>query len=260
MTETVQNKPNHRRRLMALSVATVACYSAFGVAPKSAEAFFALEATQWLNKLLLGKQLTEQEIHTEKLFEIDEQTMRAVLSQPISTYGATRAATLIASDALESQGMPYRQASALSEHARIYFISPDAALSPARVVRTVGTLMQEEDRAIMEVVSVTTAQRDAAQASARAMERAVDLSQQSEGQTQALMAGNQINAGVFSKLEAMETGIQSANYMQARARAAELTEAKIAGYQQNYDTRDFLTGPYPAPESGETGGGSFSGM
>ena len=250
------------RKTMALTAATAACFAAFGVQPKEANAWFATEATQLLNNVFLSKQLTEQEIHTEKLFEIDEQTMRAVLSQPISTYGATRAATLIASDALESQGMPYRQASALSEHARIYFISPDAALSPARVVRTVGTLMQEEDRAIMEVVSVTTAQRDAAQASARAMERAVDLSQQSEGQTQALMAGNQINAGVFSKLEAMETGVQSANYMQARARAAELTEAKIAGYQQNYDTRDFITGPYPAPEGGDVGGGgfSFSGM
>lgn len=51
--------------------------------------------------------------------------------------------------------------------------------------------------------------------------------------------------------------------MQARARSAELTERKIAGYQQNYDTRDFITGPYPAPEGGFEGGGgvgSFLGM
>lgn len=252
---------NRLRKALALTAATAACYSAFGFSPKSAEAFFALEATQWLNKILLGKQLTELEIHTEKLFEIDEQTMRAVMSQPISTYGASRAATMIARDALASQGMPYDTAAALSEHARIFFVSPDAALSPSRVVRTLGTLTAEEDRAIMEVVSAAASQRDAATAAARAMERAIDLSQQSEGQTQALMAGNQINAGVFSKLEAMETGFQTQNYMQARARASELTEAKIAGYQQNYDTRDFLTGPYPAPEGGEIGGGgSFVGM
>ncbi len=252
---------NCLRKTLALSVATAACFAAFGVTPKDASAIvWATEFTQVLNNVLLGKQLTEQEVHTEKLFEIDEQTMRAVLTQPISTYGATRAATLIARDALESQGMPYGTAAALSEHARIFFVSPEAALSPSRVVRTLSTMTQEEDRAIMEVVSAAAAQRDAATAAARAMERAIDLSQRSEGQTQALMAGNQINAGVFSKLEAMETGFQTSNYMQARARSADLTEAKIAGYQQHHDTRDFLTGAYPAPDVDVGGGGSFFGM
>lgn len=261
MAKPVQKKPSRLRRLMALSVATVACYSAFGIAPKTAEAFFALEATQWLNKIMLGKQLAEQEIHTEKLFAIDEQTMRSVMALPFNTHGASRAAANLARDALSSQGMPYGMASALTEHARIFFISPEAALSPSRVVRTMGTLMEEEDRAIMESVYSVASQRDAASAASRAIEEAVSLSQGSMGQTQATMAGNQINAGVFSKLEAMETGVQAANYMQARTRAAELTEAKIAGYQQNYDTRDFVSGAYPAPE-GAGGGGfsSFAGM
>lgn len=254
---------NGLRKTLALTVAAAACFAAFGVQPKDANAWFATEATQLLNNVLLGDQLTEDKVQTEKLFEIDEQTMRAVMSQPISTYGATRAATLVARGALQSQGMPYDTAAALSEHARIFFVSPEAALTPSRVVRTLGTMTAEEDRAIMEVVSAAASQRDAATAAARAMERAIDLSQQSEGQTQALMAGNQINAGVFSKLEAMETGFQTSNYMQARARSAELTERKIAGYQQNYDTRDFITGPYPAPETGFEGGGgvgSFLGM
>lgn len=255
---------NGLRKTLALTVAAAACFAAFGVQPKDANAWFATEATQLLNNVLLGDQLTEDKVQTNKLFEIDEQTMRAVMSQPISTYGASRAATMIARDALASQGMPYDTAAALSEHARIFFVSPDAALSVNRLVRTLGTLTAEEDRAIMEVVSAAASQRDAATAAARAMERAIDLSQQSEGQTQALMAGNQINAGVFSKLEAMETGFQTQNYMQARARSAELTERKMAGYQQNYDTRDFITGPYPAPEGGvEVGGGgvgSFLGM
>lgn len=254
-------KKNRIRKVLCLTVATAACFAAFGVAPKDAAAWRATEWTQILNKILLGKQLSEQEVHTQKLFEIDEQTMRAVLSQPINTYGASKAASMIARDALASQGMPYDTASALSEHARLYFISPDAALTPHRVVRTVGRIIEEEDRAIMESVATVTAQRDAAYAAQRAMQEAIRLSQQSQGQTQALQAGNQINAGVFSKLEAMETGIQSANYMQARQHAAELTKAKIDAYQQHHDTRDFITGPYPAPEGGEIGGFSaFTGM
>ena len=253
-----ETKKNRIRKVLCLTVATVACFGAFGVQPKYANAFFALEATQWINKLLLADQLDEQKMHTQKLFAIDEQTMLSILRQPISTYGASRAASIIASDALESQGMPYDTASALSEHARLFFVSPDAALTPLRVVRTVGRIVDEQDRAVLESVASVTAQRDAAHAAQRAMIEAVELSQASQGQTQALQAGNQINAGIFSKLEAMEAGFQSANYMEARKQAADLTEAKMAGYQQNYDTRDFITGPYPAPEGSEIG--SFSGF
>jgi hypothetical protein len=274
---------NRVRKFLGLSAAAVVCFGAVASTPKPAHAFFgdvvgmasdaislipgadiatetiarimgkggrATEGTQVLNNVILGGQLGEQIQHTTSLFGIDAQTMRAVLGLPMNTYGASRAASMIARDVLESQGMPYDMAAAISEHARIFMVSPDAALSPYRVTRTLETLIQEEDRAIFENVSTVAAQRDASNMARDAMEEAVNLSQGAWGQTQAIMAGNQVNAGVFGKLEAIEAGQQSANYREARARAAEITDMKIGAYQRHADTRDFLTGAYPAPDFG----------
>lgn len=280
---TTTAKPNQLRKFVGLSVVAAVSFGAVASTPKPANAFLgdivgmttdvisgipgvdlatdlvgkimgkggrATEGTQVLNNIILGGQLGEAIQHTSSLFGIDAQTMRAVLGLPMNTYGASRAASMIARDVLESQGMPYDMAAAISEHARIFMVSPDAALSPYRVTRTIETLIQEEDRAIFESVSATAAQRDASNMARDAMEEAIGLSQGSWGQTQAIMAGNQVNAGVFGKLEAIEAGQQAANYREARARAAEVTDMKIGAYQRHADTRDFLTGAYPAPDFG----------
>jgi hypothetical protein len=271
------------RKFLGLGIAATVCFGAVATTPKPAHAFFgdvvgmasdaislipgadiatetiakimgkggrATEGTQVLNNVILGGQLGEQIQQTFKLFGIEQQTLLSVLRQPINTYGAARAASMIARDALASQGMPYDVASALSEHARLFFISPDAALNPSRVVRTMNVVVGEQDRAILESVSSVASQRDAANALREAIEEAVELSQSSVGQTQGIQAGNQINAAIFSQMQAVEAGQQAANYMQARQQAAQLTEVKMSGYQRHADTRDFLTGPYPAPDFG----------
>lgn len=290
----MKTKKSRIRKFLGLSVATVVCFGTVTSTPKPAHAFFgdvvgmaadvislipgvdiatetiskimgkggrATEGTQVLNNVILGGQLGEQIQQTFKLFGIEQQTLLSVLQQPINTYGAARAASMIARDALASQGMPYDMASALAEHARLFFISPDAAINPSRVVRTMGAMVEEQDRAILESVSSVASQRDAAYALQQAMEEAIELSQSSIGQTQGIQAGNQINAAIFSQLQAVEAGQQAANYMEARRQAAELTQVKITGYQLNHDTRDFITGPYPAPETGgAVSVGGFLGM
>lgn len=258
-TKARKTKGSRLRNIFTAAAIAVPLYGAFFAEPKEAMAIFALEPTQILNKILLGKQLAEQEVHTAELTMIDEQTMRSILAQPISTYGTTDQAARIASRALESMGMPYGS-NAVSEHEDIFSVRPQAATSPEAVAETLARLQQEEDRAVMETVATAAAQRDAAETARKAVSQSVDLSQGSAGQTQALMAGNQINAATFEKLGAMETGMQAANYMQARERAAELAKERLSDLQKSYDTRDFITGPYPAAEGGVASSGTFVGM
>jgi hypothetical protein len=259
------------RKLLGLSIATVVCFTATS-APRPAQAFVgdligmtagaisslmgkgrASEGTQVLNNIILGNQLSEDVVHTEKLFAIDEQTMLAVLAQPINTHGMTRTAVSIAREALGSQGIPYEIGAALGTHEQTFMFDPGAVVSQETVMPVVGLFMDSQDQAARESVASIAAQQNAADAAREAVDQAVSLSQGSEGQTQALMAGNQINAATFGKLDSIQTGIQSANYLDARKAAAEQADLRASWVQRNHDTRDFLTGPMP------TAGGAAAG-
>lgn len=218
-------------------------------------ASWATEITQVLNKVLLTKQLTEQEVHTAQLVKIDEQTMLSILSLPTSTHGMTEAAVDIARTALGSQGMPYETGSALGVHEDTFMFDSDAVLTQDTVMPVFGGFMNAQDQAAMESVASIAAQQEASAAARQAVDLAVDLSQGSLGQTQALMAGNQINAATFGKLDSIQTGIQSNNYLEARRVAAEQAEKRATYVQRNHDTRDFITGPY---QSGVSDGTSHS--
>jgi|tagenome__1003787_1003787.scaffolds.fasta_scaffold20706331_2 hypothetical protein len=242
-------KKGRLRKALCVSAAAVACFGAFAAQPHYANAVFALEITQLLNNALLGKQLTEQEIHTEKLFAIDEQTMLAVLSQPINTHGMTQAAVNVARAALGSEGMPYDAGTALGVHEETFAFDPAAVTSQETVMPVFGMFMDAQDQAARESVASIAAQQESSEEAREAVDEAVSLSQGSEGTTQALMAGNQINAATFGKLDSIQTGIQSSNYLQARVAAAEQADLRTAYIQRNFDTRDFITGPYQAAGS-----------
>jgi len=268
MKNAVASMPPKRGwKIFNLSVSALVGLGILGASSENARAIvYATEITQVLNKVLLGKQLTEQEVHTEKLFAIDEQTMRAIMGQRQNTHGMNEAAMDIARQSLGSLGVPYEMRSALLEYQNIFMFDPSAVVSQSTVMPIFGGFMDAQDQAAQESIAAITEQQRASEEARVAVERQISLSQGSEGTTQALMAGNQIAGAQFGKLDQIQVGLQAGNYMEARRVAAEQADLRAAYVQRNFDTRDFITGPYQSAGAGQnanTAAGlpiGFSGM
>jgi hypothetical protein len=234
-------------RALALGASSVAIFGAFAVAETIAKPIPALEVTQILNRIFLGKILAEDEIQTGELVKIDESTMRSILGQPISTHPLTEAAADVARSALGSQGVPYEMRAALGAYEETFRFDPSAVTTYETAVPVYDQILGSQEQATQELVAAIAVQQDSDAQARAAVGDAVELSQSSAGQTQALMAGNQINAAVHGKLSAISAGWQASAYQEARRAAAEQAEIRAAQAQRSYDTRDFVTGAYPGP-------------
>lgn len=247
--------PTARTFTSALALVAVLGVGAAVVAPSNAHAIFALEVTQILNKIFLGKQLIEQEA-------INEQTFLAILPQSANLNGLNQMAGEIAREALGSEGMPYDLGAALGAHTEIFQFDPAEVYSWETVMPRYGMFMDELDRAAFENVAAIAQQQEAALAQRDAVAEQVALSQTSLGANQSLMVANQLSGATVSTLQQIEAGMQSKNYIESRKVAAEMADLRAAYAQRSYDTRDFITGPMPAAGAGPGGGGGggFPGM
>lgn len=244
--------PTAKTFTSVLALVVVLGIGAEVVKPSSAHAVFALEVTQILNRILLGKQLVEQE-------EINEQTLFAILPQTTNLNSLNQAAGEIAREALGSQGMPYELGAALGAHQDTFRFDPAEVYSWETVMPRYGMFMDELDRAAFENVAAIAQQQEAALAQRDAVAEQVALSQTSLGANQALMVNNQLLGANVSTLQQIEAGMQSRNYIESRRVAAEMADLRSAYAQRSYDTRDFITGPMPAAGAGPGGGGVVGG-
>lgn len=261
---------NKRIRWGALCASAGCLFAAFAVATTQAQVTgpialdnipiiknlkkgFATETTQWFNNLLLSQQLHEDLLQTGQLVKIDEQTMRSLLTQPVNTHEETERAVDAVRMVLGAAGVPYWVIDAIGDHEVIFNPDPAEVITYDKLLRVARRMMDAQDRAILDAVISVATQSGAAEVARDAVEEAVGLSQDSLGQTQAIVAGNQINAAVFGKLDSIQSGLQAAAYAQARKDAAAQAELRIADTQRAHDTRDFITGPYPTAGGGGIG-------
>jgi hypothetical protein len=258
--KTFLNRKTITLAVVLLGVAAVGqtspAHALFGIKVSVSLPGVAQEATQILNKILLGKQLIEQEM-------INEQTLLAILPQGADLNGLNQVAGEIARDALGSLGMPYELGAALGTHTATFQFDPAEVYSWETVMPRYGLFMDELDRAAFENVAAIAQQQEAALAQRAAVDAQVALSQTSLGANQALMVSNQLAGATISTLQQIEAGLQSKNYIESRKVAAEMADLRAAYAQRSYDTRDFITGPMPsagAGPGGAGGAGSFVGM
>lgn len=241
-------------KIASVAVTGAVAAAFLAVTPAVSEAFFALEATQWINKGLLFEQLTEDKVQSSELMTIDQQTYRSILNLPQNTHGMNEAAMEVARSALGMEGMPYELGAALGTHERTFVYDPALVQSHETIMQVYEPLVVEKQRAARENVAAIALQQEAATEAREAVADQVGLSQGAQGQTQALMAGNQIQAANFGKLDQMQAAIQAQNYLASRQAAAIETSTKVGLDQRNFDTRDFLTGPMPTIGGGAPAG------
>jgi hypothetical protein len=194
----------------------------------------------------LGCLVEDAPLKVQRLIEkVDEQTMLAIIAQEHNVFPDYAAIASAARRIAGNQGLPYGHGAALGEHERVYLDPPRPRMSVEETMRKAGVLTSRSERVATDAVSVLTRAHEAAERDAGVLSGLVDLSQGSLGTTQAVQAGNQIEAANNAKLDQIRAAQTSLAYVEARRLAAEEAERRLMFQQRHDDTRDFLTGPMP---------------